>query len=92
MKLPLHPKHAEEEKKFFFYICQRIIGCYSAGGSCLFSIMKIPFHSDYVEEEEYFSSSVNGEANIGVGKAFLMKHPFHSENVEEEEYLFLLYD
>ena len=51
--------------------------------------MKIPFHSDYVEEEEYFSSSVNGEANIGVGKAFLMKHPFHSENVEEEEYLFL---
>ena len=51
--------------------------------------MKIPFHSDYVEEEEYFSSSVNEEANIGAGKAFLMKHPFHSENVEEEEYLFL---
>ena len=51
--------------------------------------MKIPFHSDYVEEEEYFSSSVNGQANIGVGKAFLIKLPFHSEKVEEEEYLFL---
>ena len=33
-----------------------------------------------------FSSFVNGEANIRVGKDFLMKFPFHSENVEEEEY------
>ena len=36
---------------------------------------QIPFNSEYVEEEEYFSSTVNGEANIGVGKAFLMKPP-----------------
>ena len=50
---------------------------------------QIPFNSEYVEEEEYFSSSVNGQANIGVGKAFLIKLPFHSEKVEEEEYLFL---
>ena len=46
---------------------------------------QIPFNSEYVEEEEYFSSSVNGQANIGVGKAFLIKLPFHSEKVEEEE-------
>ena len=53
-------------------------------------LTSIPFHSEYVEEEEYFFlSSVNGQANIGVGKAFLIKLPFHSENVEEEEYLFL---
>ena len=50
---------------------------------------KIPFNSEYVEEEEYFSSAENGQANIGVGKAFLIKLPFHSEKVEEEEYLFL---
>ena len=49
--------------------------------------MKIPFHSDYLEEEEYFSSSVNEEANIGAGKAFLMKHPFHSENCRRRRIL-----
>jgi len=31
MKFPLHPKHAEEEKYFFFYICKRIIALDSAG-------------------------------------------------------------
>ena len=54
--------------------------------------MKLPFHSKNVEEEEYFSSSVNGEANIRVGKDFLMKLNLHSENVEEEECFFLLYN
>ena len=54
--------------------------------------MKLPFHSENAEEEEYFSSSLNGEANIRVGKDFLMKLPFHSENIEEEEYIFLLYN
>ena len=54
MKLPLYPEHAEEEKKSFSYICQGIIICDSAGRSCLISIMKLPFHSEFVEEEEYF--------------------------------------
>ena len=54
--------------------------------------MKLPLHSKNVEEEEYFFSSVYGEANIWVGKVFLMNLPFHSENVEEEEYLFLFYN
>ena len=53
----LHPEHAEE-KKFFFYICQRIIGCDSARQSCLFCIMKLtiqlPFHCENVEEEYFF--------------------------------------
>ena len=53
--------------------------------------MKLPFHCENVEEE-YFSYSVNREANIREGKDFLMKLPFHSENVEEEEYLFVLYN
>ena len=44
------------------------------------------------KEKNIFSSSVNGEPNIRVGKDFLMKLPFHSENLEEEEYLFLLYN
>ena len=42
MKLPLHPEHAEEEKKFF-YICQGIIVWDSAGRLCLFDIKKLPF-------------------------------------------------
>ena len=51
--------------------------------------MKLPLHSKNVEEEEYFFSSVNGEAYIRVDKDFLMKLLLHSDNVEEEEYLFL---
>ena len=54
--------------------------------------MKLPLHSEIVEEEDFFCSSVNAEANIRVGKDFLMKLSFHSENVDEEEYLFLLYN
>ena len=53
MKLPIHPKHAEEEKYFFFYICKRIIALDSAGRSCLFSILKLFFHSKNTGEEEY---------------------------------------
>ena len=35
-----------------------------------------------------FSSSVNLETNIRVGKDFLIKIPFNSENVEDEEFYF----
>ena len=55
--------------------------------------MKLPFHSENVEEEEYFFFfckwvMANGKANIRVGKDILMKPPLHSENVEKEEIFF----
>ena len=86
----LKPEHAEEEKFFFFYISQWIIGCDSAGRSCLFRILKLPIHSKNVEKEEYFFFFCKREANIRLVKEFLLKLPFHFENVKEEEYLFSL--
>ena len=53
-EFPLYPEHAEEEKYFFFYICKRIIALDSAGRSCLFSILKLSFHSKNSGEEEFF--------------------------------------
>ena len=59
----------------------QLVDCGSAGPSCFFSIMTLPFNS---EKKKICSSSVYGEANIRVGKEFLMKLSFHSDNVQEE--------
>ena len=37
-------------------------------------------------KKNIFSSSVNSETKIRVGKDLLLKLPFHPENVEEEEF------
>ena len=49
------PSLAYRRKKIILlFLCQRIKVWDSAGWSCLFSILKLPFHSENVEEEEYF--------------------------------------
>ena len=76
-----HPKCALKccplPKFFFFYICQRFIVWDSAGRLCLFSIMKLPFYSENIEEEEFFFLLLYIQSLIlGWAKAFSWNSPF----------------